>query len=92
MAVQVYPEADIMYEAQNILLQQMSPAKVVRFFASWQVGRSDYLAWRDKEFAGESVGRAIHLKRDKADNLSSVIPRETRNLLSGSRDSSFLSE
>ena len=56
MAVQVYPEADIMYEAQNILLQQMSPAKVVRFFASWQVGRSDYLAWRDKEFAGESVG------------------------------------
>ena len=35
---------------------------------------------------------ATHLKRDKADNLSSVIPRETRNLLSGLRDSSFLSE
>jgi len=55
MTVQVYPEADIMYEAQNILLQQMSPAKVVRFLASWQVGRGDYLAWRDQEFAGESV-------------------------------------
>ena len=32
------------------------------------------------------------IKRDKADNLSSVIPRETRNLVSQTRDSSFLSE
>ena len=35
---------------------------------------------------------ATHLKWDKADNLSSVIPRETRNLVSQTRDSSFLSE
>ena len=38
------------------------------------------------------VEAATHLKRDKADNLSSVIPRETRNLVSQTRDSSFLSE
>lgn len=31
-------------------------------------------------FKSACIMEAIHLKRDKPDNLSSVIPRETRNL------------
>ena len=35
----------------------------------------------------DSVAHWAIIKRDKADNLSSVIPRETRNLVSQTRDS-----
>lgn len=58
MATQVISDADIIQEASEILLQHMSPSKVVRFFASWragQAGQGDYLAWRDEEFAEETV-------------------------------------
>ena len=58
MATQVISDADIIQEASEILLQHMSPSKVVRFFASWragQAGQGDDLAWPDEEFAGETV-------------------------------------
>lgn len=55
MTIQVTPEADVLREATQILLQHMAPSKVVRFWASWQRGRDNYLAWRDETFAQESV-------------------------------------
>ncbi len=55
MTVKVTPDAEIMREAAEILLQHMTPSKAVRFWAMWQRGDGNYLAWRDEEFANESV-------------------------------------
>jgi hypothetical protein len=48
-------ESEVLREASQILLQHLSPAKVARFWASWHVGKGDYLAWRDEEFDDETV-------------------------------------
>ena len=42
-------------EAAAILLERMPPSKVARLLSAWQVGHGDYLALRDKLFAGETV-------------------------------------
>lgn len=55
MSVQVPTEGEVMQEATQVLLEHLSPAKVVRFWASWHVGHGDYLTWRDQAFAGETV-------------------------------------
>jgi hypothetical protein len=55
MTVTIESEAEIMQEVSELLLRKMSPAKVARFWASWQVGQGDYLQWRDATFAAESV-------------------------------------
>jgi hypothetical protein len=55
MTVQIAPEAEVLREAAQILLQHLSPAKVARFWASWQAGQGDYLQWRDETFANATV-------------------------------------
>lgn len=42
-------------EVSQVLVEHLSPAKVVRFWAGWQTGRGAYLQWRDERFAEESV-------------------------------------
>jgi len=36
-------------------VQYLVPARVVRFWVSWQAGSGAYLGWRDEQFADESV-------------------------------------
>ena len=55
MTVQTINEASLMQEVAQILLQQLSPDKVARFWANWQVGQGDYLDWRAEQFDGETV-------------------------------------
>ena len=55
MAVNSVSEAEIMQEVSELLLQKLSPAKVARFWANWQVGQGDYLQWREETFANETV-------------------------------------
>ena len=55
MNVTIESEAEIMQEVSELLLQKMSPAKVARFWASWQVGQGDYLQWREATFTNETV-------------------------------------
>lgn len=55
MNAKVVGEADIMREAAAILMEHMSPTKVARFWAGWQIGQGDYLLWRDEEFGDQSV-------------------------------------
>ncbi len=55
MSVSIPAEAEIIQEVSRLLLEGMSPAKVVRFWASWQTGQGDYLRWRDEQFADETV-------------------------------------
>ncbi|MBN1877815.1 MAG: hypothetical protein JXA33_26580 [Anaerolineae bacterium] len=55
MTVAVLREQTIVREAFDVLWQHLSFAKVVRLWATWQMGEGDYLEWRDKLFEGETV-------------------------------------
>ncbi len=55
MSIQIEPEQTAIEEATAILLERMSPSKVARLLSAWQVGHGDYLALREKLFAGETV-------------------------------------
>jgi hypothetical protein len=55
MTVKVAREQDVLREAVDVLWAHLSPAKVVRLWAAWQMGEGDYLSLRDQLFEGESV-------------------------------------
>lgn len=55
MTIQVIDEAEVIREASEILLEHLTPSKAARFWASWHAGKGDYLAWREEQFADESV-------------------------------------
>jgi len=55
MNVQVTAEKDVLREAAEILLQNMTPSKAARFWASWQASHGNYLEWKEAEFANETV-------------------------------------
>ena len=55
MTIRVVPEADVIAEAREILLQHMTPSKAARFWASWHQGNDNFLAWRDEIFRDETV-------------------------------------
>ena len=55
MSIQIDTEQAAVEEATGILLERMPPSKVARLLSAWQVGHGDYLALRDKLFAGETV-------------------------------------
>ncbi len=74
MTIQVIDESAVIREAAEILLQHMSPAKVARFWASWQIGKGDYLQWREEAFADETVAtlfeKITSFEQSGQDNLS----------------------
>ena len=55
MNIQVENEQATVEEATGILLERLPASKVARLLAAWRVGQGDYLAWREKLFAGETV-------------------------------------
>jgi hypothetical protein len=55
MTVHIATDAEVRREVAQLLLQHLTPAKLARFWADWQVGQGDYLDWRDEEFAAETV-------------------------------------
>jgi hypothetical protein len=55
MTVNVAREQGVLREAVDVLWTHLSPAKVVRLWATWQMGEGDYLTLRDQLFEGESV-------------------------------------
>jgi hypothetical protein len=48
-------EQEVIHEAMTVLLEHLEPAKVAKFLAARPVIGADYLALREKLFAGESV-------------------------------------
>jgi hypothetical protein len=55
VTVKVISEQQVLHEAVGVLMEHMSPAKVARFLAAWQVDGGDYLTIRRQLFAGETV-------------------------------------
>lgn len=55
MNVTIAPDVEIVREANRILMEHLSPAKLVRLWAGWQIGSGDYLAWREESFGEATV-------------------------------------
>jgi hypothetical protein len=54
--IQVKSEQQVLYEGFQILLSNMEPSAVARFWAACNIGKGDYLKLKDQLFAQESVG------------------------------------
>jgi hypothetical protein len=55
MTVNVNSDVEIWREAWDVLLRNMSPSKLARFWAGRETGRGDYLRWRDELFGDQTV-------------------------------------
>lgn len=72
MTIKVMNERQVLQEAAQVLLEHLSPAKVARFWAAWQIGEGDYLTLREQLFGGETVAtlfdevQAYQEKKDAA--------------------------
>jgi hypothetical protein len=55
MTIQVKSEQQVLQEGLPILLSNMEPSKVARFWAACHIGSGDYLKLKDELFAQESV-------------------------------------
>jgi N-dimethylarginine dimethylaminohydrolase len=53
--IQVKSEQQVLQEGFQILLSNMEPSTVARFWAACNIGRGDYLTLKDEIFAQESV-------------------------------------
>ncbi|MBM3838178.1 MAG: hypothetical protein FJ398_09465 [Verrucomicrobia bacterium] len=48
-------EQEVIHEAMTVLLEHLEPAKVAKFLAARPISGEDYLALRERIFAGETV-------------------------------------
>ena len=53
--IQVKSEQQILQEGFQILISNMEPSAVARFWAACNIGKGDYLKLKDELFAQESV-------------------------------------
>jgi len=53
--IQVKNEQQILQEGLQILMSNMEPSKVARFWAACNIGSGDYLKLKDQLFAEETV-------------------------------------
>jgi hypothetical protein len=53
--IQVKSEQQVLQEGFQILLSNMEPSSVARFWGAGNIGRGDYLKLKDEIFAQESV-------------------------------------
>ena len=55
MSVKVMSEQQVTQEALTVLMEHLSPSKLARLWANWQIGSGDYLTIRERLFAKETV-------------------------------------
>ena len=60
MTPKVASDSEIIEEALQVLVRNMSPAKVARLLAIWKVGKGDYLSVRDQLFAGATLESLVN--------------------------------
>lgn len=53
--IQLKSEQQVLQEGMQVLLSNMEPSAVARFWAACNIGRGDYLKLKDELFAQESV-------------------------------------
>jgi hypothetical protein len=57
-------EQEVVHEAMTVLLEHLEPAKVAKFLATRPISGADYLALRERLFAGETVEALSRKIRD----------------------------
>jgi hypothetical protein len=55
VAIEVKSEQEVLHEGFQILLSNMEPSAVARFWAACNIGKGDYLKLKEQLFAQESV-------------------------------------
>ena len=55
MKIKVTSEQQILHEALGVLLANLEPSKVMRFWAACQLGEGDYLKLKEQICDGETV-------------------------------------
>ncbi|MEQ8466859.1 hypothetical protein [Coleofasciculus sp. E1-EBD-02] len=55
MKINIQNDQQIIEEAFNILIENLDPSKVSRFWTICKLGSGDYSQLKDKLFAGETV-------------------------------------
>jgi len=55
VTIKVLSEQQVLQEGLQVLLSNMEPSKVARFWAACNLGGGDYLKLKDELFAQESV-------------------------------------
>jgi len=55
MTIEVKSEQQVLQEGLRVLLANMEPSKVARFWAACHLGSGDYLKLKDELFGQESV-------------------------------------
>ena len=53
--IQIKSEQQVLQEGLQIILSNMEPSKVARFWAACNIGSGDYLKLKDELFAQQSV-------------------------------------
>jgi hypothetical protein len=61
--IQVKSEQQVLQEGLKILLSNMEPSMVARFWAAWNMRSGDYLKLKDELFAQESVALVVQKTR-----------------------------
>lgn len=70
MTIKVMNEQQVVQEALQVLMDHLSPTKVARFWAAWQMGGGDYLTIREQLFGQETVSTlfaAVQNYQEKSD-------------------------
>ena len=80
MVAKMPSEREVVEEALGVLLEHMEPARVARFLAAWQSDGHDYLAIRDRLFAGSTAEDLFNRARDFERRVEPVVPRATEVL------------
>ena len=55
MKIKTTNDQQILQEALKILMDHLEPTKFLRFIAKYNLGQGNYLQFKDKEFANETV-------------------------------------
>ena len=67
MKIKTTNDQQILQEALKILMDHLEPTKFLRFIAKYNLGQGNYLQFKDKEFANETVA-TLSQKMDAEQN------------------------
>ena len=72
MKIKTTNDQQILQEALKILMDHLEPTKFLRFIAKYNLGQGNYLQFKDKEFANETVAtlsQKIDAEQNPLNNL-----------------------
>jgi len=61
MTVQIATGAEVRREVAQLLLQHLTPAKLARFWADWQVGQGEYIDGNDQVLSGALAAHLLQI-------------------------------